>query len=262
HFCAIATLQLGDLAENAATGIDVYTLRQPLGVGAGITAFNFPVMLPCWMFPAAVACGNTFVLKPSEQDPTPAVELVELAHAAGLPPGVLNVVHGGPEVVERLCRHPQVKAVSFIGSTRIGTRVYRMAAEAGKRAQAMMGAKNHCVILPDAHKDQALDSVIGSAFGAAGQRCMANSVLVLVGEARAWLPELVERARRLKVGPGTDRSADLGPLVSRAARARVEELIDAGVRQGATLLLDGRGCRVEGCPDGNFVGPTIFADVR
>lgn len=262
HFCSIATLQLGELAQNAATGIDVYTLRQPLGVGAGITAFNFPVMLPCWMFPAAVACGNTFVLKPSEQDPSSAVLLVELAHAAGLPPGVLNVVHGGPDVAHRLCEHPDIKAVSFIGSTRVGTQIYRWASEAGKRAQAMMGAKNHCVILPDANKDQAIDNIIGSAFGAAGQRCMANSVLVLVGKAKEWLPEIVERSRKLKVGPGTQRDADLGPLVSQAAKARVEGLIEIGAKEGAQLALDGRGCRVNEYPEGNFVGPTIFAGVK
>jgi malonate-semialdehyde dehydrogenase (acetylating)/methylmalonate-semialdehyde dehydrogenase len=262
HFCSIATLQQGELAENAATGIDVYTLKQPLGVGAGITAFNFPVMLPCWMFPVAVACGNTFVLKPSEQDPSPSILLVELAHEAGLPPGVLNVVHGGSEVAQQLSQHPDIKAVSFIGSTRVGTQIYRWAAESGKRAQAMMGAKNHCVILPDAPKDQAIDNIIGSAFGAAGQRCMANSVLVLVGKARDWLPEIVDRSRKLKVGPGTDRAADLGPLVSPAAKARVEGLIAIGANEGARLALDGRGCRVEAYPNGNFVGPTIFADVQ
>lgn len=262
HFCSIASLQLGEIAENAATGIDVYTLKQPLGVGVGITAFNFPIMLPCWMFPVAVACGNTFVLKPSEQDPSPSVLLVELAHEAGLPPGVLNVVHGGPDVAHRLCEHPDVKAVSFIGSTRVGTQIYRWATEAGKRAQAMMGAKNHCVILPDANKDQAIDNIIGSAFGAAGQRCMANSVLVLVGKAKDWLPEIVERSRKLKVGPGTDRSADLGPLVSKAAKTRVEGLIEKGVQQGAKLLLDGRNCRVEGYANGNFIGPTVFAGVE
>lgn len=262
HFCSIATLQLGEHAENAATGIDVYTLKQPLGVGAGITAFNFPVMLPCWMFPAAVACGNTFVLKPSEQDPSSTLLLVELAHEAGLPPGVLNVVHGGSEAASRLCEHPDIKAVSFIGSTRVGTEIYRRATEAGKRAQAMMGAKNHCVIMPDAHKDQAIDNIIGSAFGAAGQRCMANSVLVLVGKAKEWLPQIVERTRTLKIGPGHDRRADLGPLVSKAAKARVEALIAKGVQQGAQLLLDGRGCKVEGYADGNFVGPTVFGGVK
>lgn len=262
HACAIASLQLGELAENAATGIDVYTLKQPLGVGAGITAFNFPVMLPCWMFPMAVACGNTFVLKPSEQDPSPTVALVELAHEAGLPPGVLNVVHGGPDVATLLCEHPDIKAVSFIGSTRVGTQIYRRASETGKRAQAMMGAKNHIVIMPDAHKDHAIDHVIGSAFGAAGQRCMANSVAVLVGKAKDWLPEIAERARRLKVGPGSDRSADLGPLVSRAAKARVQRLIETGIKEGADLVLDGRGCTVDGYPNGNFVGPTIFGGVQ
>jgi len=262
HYCSIATLQLGELAENAATGIDVFTLKQPLGVGAGITAFNFPVMLPCWMFPAAVACGNTFVLKPSEQDPSPSIMLVELAHEAGLPPGVLNVVHGGPEVAQQLCQHPDIKAVSFIGSTRVGTQIYRWATESGKRAQAMMGAKNHCVILPDANRNQAIDNIIGSAFGAAGQRCMANSVLVLVGKAREWLPEISERSRKLKIGPGSDRSADLGPLVSPSAKTRVEGLIGIGVKEGAELVLDGRNCRVENYADGNFVGPTIFAGVK
>ncbi|MFL6649581.1 MAG: aldehyde dehydrogenase family protein, partial [Sulfurifustaceae bacterium] len=179
-----------------------------------------------------------------------------------LPPGVLNVVHGGPDVANLLCEHPDIKAVSFIGSTRVGTQIYRRATDSGKRAQAMMGAKNHIVIMPDAHKDHAIDHVIGSAFGAAGQRCMANSVAVLIGKAKDWLPEIVERSRGLKVGPGVDRNADLGPLVSRAAKARVQGLIETGVTQGADLVLDGRGCTVDGYPNGNFVGPTIFGGVR
>ena len=262
HACSVATLQLGEIAENAATGVDVYSIHQPLGVGVGITAFNFPVMLPCFMFPMAITFGNTFVLKPSEQDPTSSLMLVELAHQAGLPPGVLNVVHGGPEVVDRLCDHPDVRAVSFIGSTAVGTHVYRRATQSGKRVQSMMGAKNHCVVMPDANKDQAINNVIGSAFGAAGQRCMANSVAVLVGEARRWLPEIIERARRLKVSAGTTEGADLGPVVSKAARARVERLIGTAAEQGATLALDGRGIKVEGFPDGNFVGPTIFTGVK
>ena len=261
HACSIASLQLSELAENAATGVDVYNIYQPLGVGAGITAFNFPVMLPCFMFPIAVACGNTFVLKPSEQDPSSTMLLVDLAHQAGLPEGVLNVVHGGADVVNMLCDHPDIKAISFIGSTKVGTHVYRRASEAGKRAQSMMGAKNHCVVLPDSNKEQAINNLIGAAFGAAGQRCMANSVVVLVNEARAWLPEIVERSKALKVGPGSDRSADLGPMVNRAAKARTEHMISVGVEEGATLLLDGRNCQVQGYPDGNFVGPTIFADV-
>lgn len=262
HACSIASLQLGEYAENAASGIDVYTLIQPLGVCAGITAFNFPVMLPCFMFPIAVACGNTFVLKPSEQDPSASLFLAQLALEAGLPPGVLNVVHGGPEIAAGLCEHPDIKAVSFIGSTRVGTEIYNRASAAGKRCQAMMGAKNHCVILPDADPEVALNQLVGAAFGAAGQRCMAASVAVLVGEARDWLPDFVERARQLRVNAGTDRQADLGPLVSSNAKKRVESLIQKGVDEGARLLLDGRQCSVPGFEQGNFVGPTIFAGVR
>ncbi|MDY7579509.1 CoA-acylating methylmalonate-semialdehyde dehydrogenase [Herbaspirillum sp. RTI4] len=261
HACSITSLQLGELAENAASGIDVYTIHQPIGVGAGITAFNFPVMLPCFMFPIAVAAGNTFVLKPSEQDPTSSLFLVELANRAGLPPGVLNVVHGGPDVVNMICDHPDIRAVSFIGSTKVGTHVYNRASQAGKRAQSMMGAKNHCIVLPDANKDQAINNLLGAAFGAAGQRCMANSVVVLVGETKEWIPEIVARSKLLKIGPGTDREADVGPMVSKAAKARTEGLIASGVEQGAKLLLDGRNCRVEGYAEGNFVGPTVFSGV-
>ena len=261
HACAITSLQLGEIAENAATGVDVYNLLQPLGVGAGITAFNFPVMLPCFMFPMAIACGNTFVLKPSEQDPSSTMRLVELAHQAGVPPGVLNVIHGGPEVADMLCDHPDIKALSFIGSTHVGTHIYRRASDAGKRVQSMMGAKNHCVVMPDAPKEHALNNLLGSAFGAAGQRCMANSVAVLVGGAQKWLPELVEKSKAMKVGPGSDRSADLGPLVNPRAKQRVLGLIDSGVAQGAQLLLDGRDCVVTGYEKGNFIGPTVFAGV-
>nr|WP_299246383.1 CoA-acylating methylmalonate-semialdehyde dehydrogenase [uncultured Halomonas sp.] len=260
HACSITSLQLGEIAENAAGDVNVYSLHQPLGVGAGITAFNFPIMLPCFMFPLAIATGNTFVLKPSEQDPSSTMRLVELAHQAGVPNGVLNVVHGGPDVANHICDHPDIKALSFIGSTAIGTHIYERAGKAGKRVQSMMGAKNHCVIMPDANRSQAINNVLGSAFGAAGQRCMANSVLVLVGEARQWLDEIVEKSREMKVGPGTQRDADLGPLVSPAARDRVLKLIDAGESE-ATLALDGRGISVEGYPEGNFVGPTIFSDV-
>ena len=262
HACAITSLQLGEIAENAATGVEVYNLLQPIGIGAGITAFNFPVMLPCFMFPLAVAAGNTFVLKPSEQDPSSTMKLVELAHEAGLPPGVLNVIHGGAEVANWLCDHPDIKAVSFIGSTAVGTHIYKRATEAGKRVQSMMGAKNHCVILPDANREQSINNLIGSAFGAAGQRCMANSVAVLVGEAREWLTEIVEKSRKLKVGPGSDRDADLGPLVSARAKERVLGLINRGEKEGTKLLLDGRSCQVKGYENGNFVGPTIFSDVK
>ncbi|OEY65561.1 CoA-acylating methylmalonate-semialdehyde dehydrogenase [Marinobacter sp. X15-166B] len=261
HACSITSLQLGERASNAANEVDVYTLHQPLGVGAGITAFNFPVMLPCFMFPLAIATGNTFLLKPSEQDPSSSMRLVELAHEAGVPPGVLNVVHGGPDVANQIADHADIKALSFIGSTRVGQLLYDRAAAAGKRMQAMLGAKNHCVIMPDANRSQAVHNLLGSAYGAAGQRCMANSVVVLVGEAREWLADLIEETRTMKVGPGTQLDADLGPLVSPAAKERVERLIATGVEEGATLEVDGRGCQVEGYPDGNFVGPTLFSNV-
>lgn len=195
HAAAIGNLQLGELANNVANGVDTYTLLQPLGVCAGITPFNFPAMIPLWMFPMAIATGNTFVLKPSEQDPMVTMRLVELALEAGIPKGVLNVVHGGEEVVNALCDHPDIKALSFVGSTKVGTHVYRRASLAGKRVQCMMGAKNHAVVLPDANQEQTLNAMVGAAFGAAGQRCMAASTLVLVGEARQWIPALVAKAR-------------------------------------------------------------------
>ena len=259
--CSITRLQLGEMANNAATGIDTYTLNKPLGVGVGITAFNFPLMLPAFMFPPAIACGNTFVLKPSEQAPSSTIRFVELALEAGIPPGVLNVIHGGPDAVTQLIESDAVKAVSFIGATAVGTHVYNLASKHGKRAQAMMGAKNHMVIMPDANKDRAINDLLGSAFGAAGQRCMANPVTILVGEAREWLPEIVERAKLMKVGPGTQRDADLGPVVSPQAKARILSLLDSGVAQGAELLVDGRNCQVDGYPKGNFVGPTLFSKV-
>lgn len=262
HACGLVSLQLGEYAENAGSGIDVYTLIQPLGVGAGITAFNFPVMLPCFMFPVAIATGNTFILKPSEQDPTSSLMLAQMALEAGLPPGVLNVVHGGADIANGICDHPDIKAVSFIGSTHVGTHIYRRASEAGKRCQSMMGAKNHCVILPDADREVALNQLVGAAFGAAGQRCMATSVAVFVGATRDWLPDFVERSKKLKVNVGTDRQADLGPLVSPQARQRVEGLIQKGIDEGAELLLDGRGVVVPGYEQGNFVGPTIFTGVK
>ncbi|WP_175941875.1 CoA-acylating methylmalonate-semialdehyde dehydrogenase [Caballeronia sp. BCC1704] len=261
HACGIGTLQMGEFAENVAGGVDTYTLRQPIGVCAGITPFNFPAMIPLWMFPMAIVCGNTFVLKPSEQDPLSTMELVELAMEAGVPPGVLNVVHGGKEVVDALCTHPDIKAVSFVGSTAVGTHVYNLASQHGKRVQSMMGAKNHAVVLPDANKEQTLNALAGAGFGAAGQRCMATSVVVLVGASKDWLPDLVERARSLKVNAGTEPGADLGPVVSRAAKERILGMIAKGVEEGATLALDGRDITVTGYENGNFIGPTIFSDV-
>ena len=262
HAANIGTLQMGELANNVGTGIDTYTLLQPLGVCAGITPFNFPAMIPLWMFPMAIATGNTFVLKPSEQDPMVTVRLVELALQAGIPKGVLNVVHGGEGIVNGICDHPDVKAVSFVGSTKVGTHVYRRAILAGKRAQCMMGAKNHAVVLPDANKEQALNNLVGAAFGAAGQRCMAASTAVLVGEAQRWIPELVEKARKLKVNAGVEPGTDVGPVVSCAALERVTGLIGRGVAEGAKLELDGRSPRVPGYERGNFIAPTIFSSVK
>lgn len=262
HAAAIGNLQLGELAMNVAGGVDTYTRLQPLGVCAGITPFNFPAMIPLWMFPMAIACGNTFVLKPSEQDPMVTMELVRLAAEAGIPKGVLNVVHGAAEVVDALCDHPDIKAISFVGSTRVGTHVYNRASLAGKRVQCMMGAKNHAVVLPDAHKEQTLNALAGASFGAAGQRCMATSVAVLVGEAQQWIPELVEKAKALRVGDGRD-NLDLGPVISCAAKDRIEALIASGVQEGAKLELDGRQPALGAALDkGNFVGPTIFSGVQ
>ncbi|HCH25810.1 CoA-acylating methylmalonate-semialdehyde dehydrogenase [Psychrobacter celer] len=260
HAAGIANLQIGDFVENVASGVDTYSIWQPLGVCAGITPFNFPAMIPLWMFPMAIATGNTFILKPSEQDPMVTMRLVELAIEAGVPEGVLNVVHGGKATVDAICDHPDIKAVSFVGSSAVGKHVYERASQSGKRAQCMMGAKNHGVILPDANKEQTLNQLAGAAFGAAGQRCMALSVVVLVGAAGEWIDDIKAKAESLVVSAGKN-DKDLGPLISPAAKARVEHLIGTGVEEGASLLLDGRGITVEGFEKGNFVGPTIFDNV-
>ena len=260
HAAGIANLQIGDFVENVASGVDTYSIWQPLGVCAGITPFNFPAMIPLWMFPMAIATGNTFILKPSEQDPMVTMRLVELAIEAGVPEGVLNVVHGGKATVDAICDHPDIKAVSFVGSTNVGKHVYERASQSGKRAQCMMGAKNHGVILPDANKEQTLNQLAGAAFGAAGQRCMALSVVVLVGAAGEWIDDIKAKAEGLIVSAGK-HDKDLGPLISPAAKARVEHLIGTGVEEGASLILDGRGITVEGYEKGNFVGPTIFDNV-
>jgi len=262
HAANIGSLQMGELATNVASGVDTFTLLQPLGVCAGITPFNFPAMIPLWMFPMAIATGNTFVLKPSEQDPMVTMRLVELAIEAGVPKGVLNVVHGGEAIVNGICDHPDIRAVSFVGSTQVGTHVYRRATLAGKRAQCMMGAKNHAVILPDAHKEQTLSQLVGAAFGAAGQRCMAASTAVFVGESQKWIPDLVAKARTLKINAGHEGGSDLGPVISCSARERVTSLIDSGLREGAKLELDGRNPDVGAYGKGNFVGPTIFSNVK
>ncbi len=262
HACSIGTLTLGEFAENVAGNVDTYFIRQPLGVCAGITPFNFPAMIPLWMFPMAIVCGNSFVLKPSEQDPMTAMVLAQLAMEAGIPAGVLNVVHGGKEAVDALCVHPAVKAVSFVGSCTVGEHVYKLSSHHGKRAQCMMGAKNHAVLMPDANREQSLNALVGAGFGAAGQRCMATSVAVLVGEAKRWIPDIVAKAKTLEVNAGAEKGADLGPLISKHARERVEGLIEQGVKEGAKLELDGRNPKVPGYEKGNFVGPTVFSGVK
>src|SRR5271154_4737201 len=262
HACAIGSLQLGEFAENVAGGVDTYTLRQPIGVCAGITPFNFPAMIPLWMFPMAIVSGNTFVLKPSEQDPLTPMLLAELALQAGVPPGVLNIVHGGKRAVDALCTHPDIVAVSFVGSTPVGTHVYNLSNQNGKRVQCMMGAKNHAVVMPDANKDQSLNALVGATFGAAGQRCMATSVTVLVGEAQKWIPDIVAKAKGLHVNAGSEKGTDVGPVVSKSAKQRILGLIDDGIKEGAKLELDGRDIKVAGFEKGNFIGPTIFSAVR
>jgi len=261
HACSIGSLQLGEFAENVAGGVDTYSIRQPIGVCAGITPFNFPAMIPLWMFPMAIVCGNTFVLKPSEQDPMTPMLLAELALQAGVPPGVLNVIHGGKRAVDAICTHPDIAAVSFVGSTAVGTHVYNLASQHGKRVQCMMGAKNHAVVMPDANKEQSLNALVGATFGAAGQRCMATSVTVLVGEAQKWIPDIVSKAKTLKVNAGSEKGTDLGPVVSKNAKNRVLGLIEEGVKAGAKLDLDGRNIKVAGYEKGNFIGPTIFSGV-
>ena len=262
HACSIGTLSLGEIAENVAGGIDTYFIRQPIGVCAGITPFNFPAMIPLWMFPMAIACGNTFVLKPSEQDPMTPMLLAELALEAGVPPGVLNIVHGGKEAVDTLCTHPEIKAVSFVGSCHVGEHVYKLSSDHGKRAQCMMGAKNHAIIMPDANKDHSLNALVGATFGAAGQRCMATSVAVLVGDANKWIPDIVAKAKTLTVNAGNVAGTDVGPVISIQARERIESMIAKGVSEGAKLELDGRNPTVPGFEKGNFIAPTIFSAVK
>lgn len=261
--CGIAQLLKGEFSEQAAPGIDAYSIRQPLGVCVGITPFNFPAMVPMWMFPIAIACGNSFVLKPSERDPSPSLLIAQLLRRAGLPDGVFNVVQGDREAVDALLAHPQVAAVSFVGSTAIARSVYETASRHGKRVQALGGAKNHMVVMPDADLDQAADALVGAAYGAAGERCMAVSVAVAVGGvADALVARIAARAPAIRVGPGTDPSAEMGPLVSAGHRERVLRYIDAGVTEGAKLVVDGRDV---GAPDGGegfFLGATLFDHVE
>jgi malonate-semialdehyde dehydrogenase (acetylating)/methylmalonate-semialdehyde dehydrogenase len=254
----------GEFSDNVGTGVDAYSLRQPLGVAAGITPFNFPVMVPMWMFPMALACGNTFILKPSERDPSAPLRLAELLHEAGLPPGVFNVINGDKGAVDALLAHPDIAAISFVGSTPIAKRVYRDGTAAGKRVQALGGAKNHMVVMPDADLDQTVEALVGAAFGSAGERCMAISVAVAVGDAVAdRLIERVEtRIGTLKVGAPDDAATEMGPLVTAMHRDRVASYIDVGTAEGAKLVVDGRKAPNAGNPKGFYLGATLFDDVK
>jgi malonate-semialdehyde dehydrogenase (acetylating)/methylmalonate-semialdehyde dehydrogenase len=258
--CGIPHLLKGDVTENVAREVDSVAVRQPLGVCVGITPFNFPAMVPMWMFPIALACGNTFVLKPSEKDPSPAIELAKLLTEAGLPAGVFNVVNGGREAVDALLEHPGVAAISFVGSTPVAEHVYRTGTQHGKRVQALGGAKNHLVVMPDADLDQAVDALMGAAFGSAGERCMAISVAVAVGDetADALIERLSTRVRELRVGPGTAPEVEMGPLVTGEHYAKVRSYVDAGVEEGAQLVVDGRASREESWGDGFFLGGSVF----
>jgi len=261
--CSVPEHLKGEYVDDVGGGIDNWSLRQPLGVCIGITPFNFPAMVPLWMFPLAIACGNTFVLKPSERDPSASLFLAELFAAAGAPPGVLNVVQGDGATVRNLIANPDVAAVSFVGSTAIAESVHAQASEHHKRVQALAGAKNHLVVAPDADLDLAADALTGAAFGSAGERCMAISVAVVVGDrADALIEKLVDRARGLRIGPGTDSASEMGPLISEAHRNRVVGYIESGVEEGADLVLDGRGLTIEGYEDGFFLGPSIFDRVE
>jgi malonate-semialdehyde dehydrogenase (acetylating)/methylmalonate-semialdehyde dehydrogenase len=261
--CGIPELLKGSYSDQASTGVDVFSFREPLGVCAGITPFNFPAMVPMWMHPVAIACGNTFVLKPSERDPSASNYVARLWSEAGLPDGVFNVVHGDKEAVDAILHHPDVAAVSFVGSTPIARYIHEQASATGKRVQALGGAKNHAIVLPDADLDFAAQHLVAAAFGSAGERCMAISAAVAVGGAGDALMDLVSRkAADVVVGPGRDPRSQMGPVVTAAARDRIESLIGSGEQQGAKLLVDGRGLRVEGHEGGFFVGPTVIDQVR
>ncbi len=261
--CGIPHLLKGEFSQNVGTNIDSWSIRQPLGITAGITPFNFPAMVPMWMYPISIACGNSFILKPSEKDPSCAMRLAELFSEAGLPDGVFNVINGNKEVVNKILKDEKISSVSFVGSTPVAKYIYETAASNGKKVQSLGGAKNHLVVMPDANLDQAVDGLIGAAFGSAGERCMAISVAVAVGNiADELVDHLNTRAQTLKVAPYFDEAADMGPLISQEHKAKVIDYINIGEQEGAKLILDGRDCNIQGYDKGFFVGPTIFDYVK
>lgn len=260
--CSAPTLLMGETVENVSRDINTFSYKQPLGVCAGITPFNFPGMIPLWMFPLAIVSGNAFVLKPSELVPQTAIRLAELFMESGAPKGILQLVHGQKEQVDMLLDHPLIKAYSFVGSPRVGAYIYSRATANLKRAQALVGAKNHMVVMPDSKEDKVISAIIGSAMGAAGQRCMATSVVIFVGDSKKMLPNLIEKLKEVKPGAWNDKNAAYGPLITKAALDRVLGLIDSGIKEGATLALDGRGIKIDGYPNGNWLGPCVFTNVN
>eukprot|EP00300_Choanocystis_sp_HF-7_P024592 c26090_g1_i1.p1 GENE.c26090_g1_i1~~c26090_g1_i1.p1 ORF type:complete len:527 (+),score=130.81 c26090_g1_i1:218-1582(+) len=262
HSCSTATLMMGETVENVASGTDIHSIRQPLGVCAGICPFNFPAMIPLWMYPIAVACGNSFLLKPSERVPLTSLQLADLFLQAGAPPGVLNVIHGARDAVNFICDEPAIRAISFVGSDQAGKHIFQRGTQNGKRVQSNLGAKNHAVVMPDANKETVINALVGAAFGAAGQRCMATSTAVFVGDAKEWIKDISAKARTLKVTGGLEPSAQMGPVISQDALNRIRYLIDSGIKDGATCDLDGRAFQPEGkYANGFFVGPTVLSGV-
>lgn len=261
HACNIPSLMMGETVENVARGVDTYSYIQPLGVCAGITPFNFPAMIPLWMFPLAIACGNTFILKPSEQTPMTSMKMAELFIEAGFPKGVLNIVHGTKDQVNHILTHPEIKAISFVGSVPVAEHIYRIGTNNLKRVQAFGGAKNHMAVMPDANKHEVINNLVGASCGAAGQRCMAISVAILIGEAQTWVDDIKAALSTIKPGVWSDESAAFGPLINKQSKEKVLRLIKSGYEQGAEVLLDGSDCKVEGYDNGNFVGATLFNNV-
>uniref|UniRef100_A0A0U2T7U0 Probable methylmalonate-semialdehyde/malonate-semialdehyde dehydrogenase [acylating], mitochondrial n=1 Tax=Pseudodiaptomus poplesia TaxID=213370 RepID=A0A0U2T7U0_9MAXI len=262
NLCSNTNLLMGETLTGVSRNMDLTSFRTPLGVCAGIAPFNFPAMIPLWMFPAGVVCGNTYIMKPSERDPTACMALVELFKEAGCPDGVVNVIHGQHDTVNFICDHPDIRAISFVGGDAAGQHIYKRGSMNGKRVQCNMGAKNHGVIMPDANREYTINQLVGAAFGAAGQRCMALTTAVMVGDAKDWLPEVAEKASKLKLSAGHEPTADLGPVISPEAKKRISDLIQSAVDEGAELLLDGRNAQVAEYPNGNFLGPTIITNMK
>jgi len=262
NLCANTSLMLGETLTGISKDMDLTSYRVPLGVCAGIAPFNFPAMIPLWMFPTGLITGNTYIMKPSERDPTACMALVELLRDAGAPDGTVNVIHGQHDCVNFICDHPDIRAISFVGGDQAGKHIYQRGNANGKRVQCNMGAKNHGVIMPDANKESTLNALVGAAFGAAGQRCMALSTAVMVGEAQEWVTEIAERATKLKVTAGHEATSDVPPVISPEAKERINRLIASAEKEGATILLDGRNVKVDDYPNGNFVGPTIITNMN